>query len=469
MKKVLAMLLVFAMIASFAACGSSSNSSTVNEESSAVSSDKVSSSTEEESSTGEKFSGSISIACSSQEAKALQEVLKSYNEQEDVDEVTIDPITVESVGDFEGLMTSWISSDTLPDMYISQVGSLQQSYAANGYLLPLTEYGFLDRLVAGDTELIKYDGDDYAVPMNQSISVIYVNNAALKEAGIEIDETNYPNTWDEFVDILDQLVAAGVQYPFSLAGQDASAVTALPFQYIYQVVYGANPNWYADMLKGENGAAWNDELFLGMFDKYGELLKYVSEDVLGVSKDERLARFVTGESPIYVDTSGAMPGIRELDPEADVIMLPSCFVDDPADQTIISSFDSAVSITTGAEKKGNVELCVDFLDYLTTVEGSTIFNNITGYVPTIVDCESEVDPAFDIVLSILNKGELPNSPMLSREWIPGIKEVMKNGCQNWLAGEDPKSVADTIQAEQDRLEEASPDWVEDFLANYNYK
>ena len=59
------------------------------------------------------------------------------------------------------------------------------------------------------------------------------------------------------------------------------------------------------MLKGENGAAWNDELFLGMFDKYGELLKYVSEDVLGVSKDERLARSVTGESPIYVDTSGA--------------------------------------------------------------------------------------------------------------------------------------------------------------------
>ena len=74
-----------------------------------------------------------------------------------------------------------------------------------------------------------------------------------------------------------------------------------------------------------------------------------------------------------------------------------------------------------------------------------------------------------MVLSIEQAGELPISPIQSRQWISGFKELLKSGCQNWLAGEDAQEVCDTIQEEHQRLMDADPEWVENFLSNYTWK
>ena len=109
------------------------------------------------------------------------------------------------------------------------------------------------------------------------------------------------------------------------------------------------------------------------------------------------------------------------------------------------------------------------MDYITSPEGSTVFINSSGCVPTVKGCEAEVDPAYDIVLAVMQSGTLPNSPILSRQWIAGFKELLKTGCQNWLAGEDAQSVADTIQEGHQRLMNADPQWVQNFLDNYKWK
>jgi ABC-type glycerol-3-phosphate transport system substrate-binding protein len=365
----------------------------------------------------------------------------------------------QTVTDFETMMTGWIAADTLPDMYIAQVGSVEQGYAANGYLEPLTDSGLLDRLVEGDRELISYNGDVYAFPMNLSVSAIIVNNGVLKEAGIELNHDNYPKCWQDLLDLFQKCVDAGIEKPVSLAGQDASAVTAWTFQYIYQAIYGQNPNWYADILRGN--AAWNDDLYMEMFNKYSEMLPYIGDDALGTGADGMRKKFITGESPIYFQVAGEVGTLKELDPELDILLLPSAFTDDPADQTIISGFDSGISITKSAKNK---ELCFDFLDFITSAEGATILTSTAAYLPTTKDNQMELDPAFDLIYSILKNDELPNSPILSRQWIPGVKEIMKTGQQNWFAGEDAKSVADKIQEEHTRLMEADPAWVENFLA-----
>ena len=112
----------------------------------------------------EPFEGTITIACGPPESEALQKILKLYQEKNP--NVDLDIIITQTVTDFETMMTGWIAADTLPDMYIAQVGSVEQGYAANGYLEPLTDPELLDRLVEGDRELISYNGDVYAFPMN---------------------------------------------------------------------------------------------------------------------------------------------------------------------------------------------------------------------------------------------------------------------------------------------------------------
>lgn len=408
------------------------------------------------------FSGTITIACGSIEVEALNQILKEY--QKTNPDVELDIVVTKDVTDFETMMTGWIASDSLPDMYIAQVGAVEQGYAANGYLEPLTDTGLMDRLIEGDTELISYNGDVYAFPMSLSISVILVNNGVLKKAGVDLNQNNYPKCWSEFLDLCRQCTEHGIAKPVGIAGKDSSEVTAWTFQYVYQSIYGQNLNWYADILRGK--AAWNDELYLEMFRKYSDMLPYISDDALGVDADGNRKRFITGEAPIYFQTANSLGNLRQLDPEADILLLPSCFTDKPEDQTLISGFDNAISITKSAKNK---ELCVDFLDYITSEEGSTIFNTVTTYRPTTRDNRVEMDPAFALVYDILSNDKLPNSPILSRQWIPGIKEIMKTGQQNWFAGEDAQEVANQIQEEHTRLMEADPDWVKNFLSNYKDK
>lgn len=405
------------------------------------------------------LSGTITMIAMANQAKGLNAAFDEY--QKDHPNVDLDIVVANTVTDFETMMTTYIAADELPDMYLNQVGAVQQSYAAEGYLMPITDIGVMDKIIDGDKELITWQGDYYAVPMGTTMNVIIVNNAVLKEAGINIGEDNYPKCWSDFIDLCDQLVAAGVQYPVTVAGKDSSSITAWPFQYIYQTIYGEDPNWYANMLRGEH--AWNDELYLSMFDKYAEMKKYISPSALGNDVNGMYRAFISGESPILFQVANTVGAIRDIAPDLDIICLPSCFTDDPADQTIIAGLDSGLSICSTTDIP---EVCISFMQYLVSDEGSTIYAENAQEIPTTRVNHAKVDPSYTLCLKILQEGQLPVSAVLSRQWIPGIKEIMKTASQNWFAGADAKVVCDEIQSQHDRLVAANPEWVQNFLDTY---
>ena len=405
------------------------------------------------------LSGTITMIAASTQGDGLKAAFAEYQKMHP--NAKLDIITSSSVTDFETMMTGFIAANELPDMYLAQVGAVEQGYAAAGYLMPLTDLGVMDKIIDGDKELMTWEGEYYAVPMITAISAMICNNEAFKEAGINIDINNYPKCFDDLIALCDQLVAAGIQYPITVAGKDSSSVTAWPFQYIYQAIYGEDPNWYANILRGTR--AWNDELYLEMFNKYDQLRKYISPAALGTDINGMYRAFISGESPILFQVANTVGAIREVAPDLDIICLPSCFTDDPADQTIIAGLDDGISICATTK---NPELCIDFLRYLVSEEGSTIYFDNAQAVPTTKENHATTDPSFDICMQILQEGLLPVSPVLSRQWIPGIKEVMKTAQQNWFAGADAKTVCDEIQAQHDRLVAANPEWVQNFLDSY---
>lgn len=415
-----------------------------------------------ESAAASDLSGDITFVCSATEALGVQAAFDEFQKQ--YPNATLNITNSQDVTDFETMMTAWIASNSLPDMYIAQVGATEQGYAREGYLLPLTNTGIIDNLIECDTSLITYDGEYYAFPMTSAISVTLCNNARLKELGIEITRENYPKCMDDFLDLMQQVRDAGVEYPFGIAGSDLSSCTAWPFQYMYQVLYGEDPNFYADVLKGDK--AWNGPEFVEMFTEYDRLREYVSPDSTGKTMNEVYADFVKGDTVFFSQVASTIKSIQELDPESDILLIPSSFTKDAKDQTLIAGVDAGLSICSTTNCK---DLCIEFAKYLTSEEGSTIFNNATGYIPTEKVCHADTDPAYDLVLAIEQAGELPISPIQSRQWISGFKELLKSGCQNWLAGEDAQEVCDTIQEEHQRLMDADPEWVENFLSSYTWK
>lgn len=466
MKKLVSLLLVSIMLATaLLGCGSAEKGNS--EESKQPASENAGTNSGETEGTEAAdaeidYSGTITLCAGTTAAAGFEAALEGYQKlHPDVD---LDITIAETVTDFETMMTAWITSDSLPDMYEAQVSTVQQQYAAEGYVMYLDDTGIMDNLVDGDTSMITYDGKYYTFPMTTAISVTLCNYGKLKELGIELDIDNFPQSMDDFLDLLQECRDKGVEYPYGVAGADLSSCTAWPFQYMYQVLYGENQNWYADVLSGEK--SWADPEFVAMFDTYGELTEYTSPDSLGKSTDGMYADFISGDTIFFSQVATTIKSIKELDPDTEIILIPSSFTEKAEDQTLISGFDDGISITTSAK---NPELCIDFLKYITSPEGSTLFNNATGYIPTVKGCESELDSSYDIVYEVMQEGMLPNSPIRSREWIAGFKELLKSGCQNWLAGEDPQSVADKIAEEHTRLMEADPEWVQSFLDGYEYK
>jgi len=131
MKKIISLVLVLVMLFSLAGCSGNVKKDTAsNNKGADTNADSASESSAAESNggSGEKapYSGTISIACGPLEAAALSEVLPEYQKKNP--DVKLDTIITQTVTDFETMMTSWIASGTLPDMYIAQGGATEQGY-----------------------------------------------------------------------------------------------------------------------------------------------------------------------------------------------------------------------------------------------------------------------------------------------------------------------------------------------------
>ena len=79
------------------------------------------------------------------QAKGLNAAFDEY--QKDHPNVNLDIVVANTVTDFETMMTTYIAANELPDMYLNQVGAVQQSYAAEGYLMPITDIGVMDKII----------------------------------------------------------------------------------------------------------------------------------------------------------------------------------------------------------------------------------------------------------------------------------------------------------------------------------
>jgi ABC-type glycerol-3-phosphate transport system substrate-binding protein len=401
-------------------------------------------------------SGTITVLVEPFEAEGLKAVMEDY--QKINPNVKLETIIATDTENKDTVLTAKIASNDLPDMICTQVKSNIGEYAKNGYILPITDTKIQDRLIKGDQSLLWRDNEFYAVPTQFSTSGIYVNKDVLKEYGVEMNDM--PQTLGEFVEICENLQKAGLDAPISIGAKESGPVTAFVFQYVYQNVYGKNPNWYADVLRGKDG--WNSDLFKSTYVAYGKLLPFVNKDALGCDKNGAIKKLVLGESAFYIDTSSQTTSLRNLAPDMDLTFIAPPFADNAEDMKAIVSFDNAFAITSQAK---DVELCKDFLLFMTTPEEAAVFAEATQFMPTIIGTKVNLDPALDQIITAISSG-MDSVPMLSRQWIPGIKSVMKKGTQDWFAGKDYVEVCDNIEKEHQRLMEANPSFVEDFLASY---
>ncbi|MFI3169562.1 MAG: extracellular solute-binding protein [Faecalibacterium sp.] len=403
-------------------------------------------------------SGTIILLGESINVLAITAAMEKYLETHP--NVDFESISMTDTTELNTTMTAKIGANDLPDMMCCQVSSTLVEYATNGYLTPITSWGVQDTIIDGETTLMEYNGETYANPMTFTTTGVIVNCDTMDMYGV--DYYPAPHCMEDFLAKCQELQDAGLASPIVLAGKETSPSTAFVFQYVYQNVYGDEPNWYAKVLRGE--MFWNGPEFMSTYDAYEKLIPYLNSDMLGMDSDGARRDFITNEAAFYIDGNTSLATLRNLDETLNMTFYAPPFAETEDKMSAVTSFDAAVCVSSTTE---SLAACEDFYKYLFSVEGYMLAAEASTLTPTVAEAAEfiESDPALANMLSELADG-MAASAMLSREWIDGIKEVMKDGSQNFLAGMSIQEVCDTIESEHQRLMAANPEYVESFLASY---
>lgn len=168
--------------------------------------------------------------------------------------------------------------------------------------------------------LTEVNGTVYSFPLCiEGRGIIYNKEVIETTLGESFDPTSI-RTLDDFVALLDRLVAAGLEHPVSLAMEDWS-LGAHHLQYIYETYDGTSDGAAAVIEEIKNGQldlSSYDRMsqFLDMFDV---LMEYnvAKGDPLGADYDEMAIDLVDGKTAFWFNGNWAWPNLEEADAEKD--------------------------------------------------------------------------------------------------------------------------------------------------------
>lgn len=439
MKKALACLLSVALVVSiFAGCGEKNPSS------------------DDTSGTNGGDGGMVTLRMATggpEMLPAINEIVAAYSEEHP--NVTMETTVLPGgVSGFNSAMASKLAASDAPDLFQYQWGSQITAYAKGGHLMDLTDSGIRETLREIKKPTNVYEGKDYAYPLYQSLWGLIYNSKLGEEAGV----TEIPKTLDQFTAAMDKMQEHGIEYPFIVPAKDGSGATGFVFCYLHQVVSAKNPDFYYQCVTGEK--SWNGDEWRELFEVYDRLLDYSSPDLLGLDPDNAMARFAREEGVFYVQSPSVVKTLEEMNPELEgnLMYIPFPLYEKEEDYGTISDYDSALSIWSKTE---HPEEALDMYKQFFTPDNNILVASTMNSVSSVQGTGDDyMDDSVVNQVPLLDEGKYVG--FSEREWIPGIKEIMKTIVQEWISGVDLDTTLENLQKEHQRLLDADPEFIEEF-------
>ena len=224
--------------------------------------------------------------------------------------------------------------------------------------------------------------------VNNADGIIY-NRAIFEEQGLEV-----PTTWDELIEVCEELEAAGIT-PFY--GTLADDWTVLPsFNGIG--AYAAQDGFFDELR--EEGASLSPDSpvsfsknFLPVLEKQLELYSYAQDGYRGRTYDDGNAAFANGEAAMLMQGIWALSPVKAVNPDIDAAIFPYP-TDDPDDRLIVSGVDVAVMI---GKDTPHLEESLRFVNFLFQPEIIERFAASQNMIPSVIGAELSDDPAIQSV------------------------------------------------------------------------
>src|SRR5699024_6184226 len=217
--------------------------------------------------------------------------------------------------DYKQKIKVMLGEDNAPDVFFTWVGkSFGDEFIDKDIAMDLTEYyeddeDWSDKLIA--TEPFVEDDKYYGVPIYTDSKVFYYNKEMFDEYNLE-----EPETWEEFIDILDTLKENG-ETPIQFGNQASWAgghyITALNQRMVDKET----------VEKDYEDPDFSDPMYVEALKKFQELLPYTNESVNAEDHEETRTLFTTGSAAItFMETFEATYMEDDADYEWDTFNFP---------------------------------------------------------------------------------------------------------------------------------------------------
>ncbi|MEZ3160105.1 extracellular solute-binding protein [Microbacterium sp. BWT-B31] len=370
------------------------------------------------------------------------EDIEKYNRIFDVYEKVHPGVTVEFEAfqntEYNQILTTGLAGSDGPDVpMVRAYGQLQPNIEA-GQLEPI------DGIVEGLDDIApsvlagaqgREDGKLYAVPLATQTLQVFYNKAIFEENDLDV-----PTTWDEFIDVNETLLAAGVT-PMALGAKDAWMLPIFS-DIVGSARYGGS-DFESDILDGSK--TFEDADYVASLQIVDDMQKYLTPNAVGVSYTESQIQFTSGQAAQFPGGSFEIATFRSQAPDLDFgsyqVPLPDGSVSENPVSPAYADGNFAVN-----SKSPNKEAAFELLNWFATPEfGQLVADELNQFspIPGVTYSDEVMEEAWDN----FQKGQAPYLLLVNfRYGEPQGTAVLGEQVQKMFLGEsDPAGVAKALQ------------------------
>jgi len=277
-------------------------------------------------------------------------------------------VTVQFVAtpDAETAMFARIAAGDVPDMMNTFPSMLTYRLMMDdGLFVDLTDEPFMNRIPEDIKELSHHNGRQFSVPAAMSAYGVFYNRDIFAAHGLSV-----PETYEELLNVAQTLQDAGIT-PFAFYGRSAGTVGQLT-ERVIGILENDSDNFFRGVVEGRYDIRARPEVRI-QAETILDIRNFSQPDVMAFDQDQAISEFATGRAAMIIGGTWFVTVMLEANPQFDFSIFP---IPNPMGTFGLPiSIDTAWSIYSGATC---VDTAVAKLEFLTRTEIAQMYADAEG-------------------------------------------------------------------------------------------
>jgi raffinose/stachyose/melibiose transport system substrate-binding protein len=337
-----------------------------------------------------------------------------------------------------------VSGDKLPDIFTAWSDSFAENLVTSDKIMSLNDVisedqDWSSKIIESQYSGFTFDDVTYGIPFTVDGKAFFYNKAIFKEHNIDV-----PNTYDEFIKVLDKLQDAGYKEPLVEGLTNTWAIS----HYLGTIFQRVVEPSVLEKDYNQNTGEFTDAGYINGLEMFQELTTYMGDVSTAIDHEAARNMFGNGEVPVLYMQFAEIKMVEEIgDVEIGFFDFPEV-TDGKGNQTSLTGAPEGWMLSKTAPKEA-----VDFLKFLTSEETAFDFTKTDGQLNAI---EGAVTTD-NVNGNSLEAYELITNATSTAPWFDNavninIADIFMRGGQELATGQTtPEKILEAVQKEAEKL------------------